>query len=165
MVKNGTGGANTQTGKEFEKETRLERVWAERGHNLSKFNFIVDNPNSEQFNRFMLARGFNMRRVYGQLFKPDEAFIYNNHLYVVEKKTQGIGGSVDEKITGGVYKKEIYDTCADAAGLNGSTFIYLLDDYFNQPKFTVHKVPWNLNHGISTYFGHLPFEAYFREAV
>lgn len=160
MIAGGTGGANTQTGTMFELRTDLKTALKKAGYDLSKFQFC-SKANTEEFKRFMLKNGFDLTATFGQFFKPDEAVIYNQHLYIIEKKTQGGGGSVDEKIATGPYKKLVYDICAEALGLNGATYIFLLDRWFDQPKFTVHKIPYNIQHGIPVFFEQIPLELLF----
>lgn len=162
MVAGGTGGANTKTGAIFELKTDLKTALKKAGYDLSKFQFC-STARTQEFKRFMLKNGFDLEKNFGQYFMPDEAVIYNNHLYVIEKKTQGTRGSVDEKIATGPYKKLIYNICAKALGLNGATYIFLLDRWFDKPKFTKHKIPYNLQHGIPVYFEEVPLKTLFGE--
>ena len=164
MIAGGTGGANTQTGAIFEIKTDLKTSLIKAGYDISKFQFC-SKSGTEEFYRFMRDTAkFDMVKEFGQKFKPDEAVIYNNHLYVVEKKTQHGGGSVDEKIVTGPYKQLIYDICAEALGLNGATYIFLLDEWFNCPKFTVHKIPYNNRNGVPVYFNEIPLNDIFKAA-
>lgn len=159
MIANGKGGANTQTGEMFEIETDLQKNLIQAGIDLNKVILVK----KYDFPRHMKKYGFDMRENFGKNFLPDEAFIYNNHLYVIEKKYQSTSGSVDEKIQTGPYKKLIYDTCAEALGLSGATYIYLLKGAaFNKDTYTKHQIPYLIKSGIPVYFDHFPIEKYFK---
>lgn len=157
MILNGTGGANTQSGKCFEIQTDLKSNLINLGINVSDVIFC----NQRDFPKMMKAAGYNMKEIFGKEFWPDEAFIYNNHLYVIEKKYQSGNGSVDEKIQTGPYKKNIYDECARLLNLNGNSYMYLLSDYFNINKYTKHQIPYLLANGIEVYFENIPVEKLF----
>lgn len=160
MIAGGTGGANTITGKYFEIATDLKSALIEAGYNLEDFIFC----RQYDFAKYLKEHtGLKMKDMFGKDFRPDEAVIYNDVLYVVEKKTQNGGGSVEEKIQTGPYKLAIYEECAKALGLKGAKYIYLLaGKYFDIPKFTTHQIPWlEEKYGISTYFDKLPLENLF----
>lgn len=140
MVAGGIGGANTLTGAVFELETDLETNLKNAGINLKKIIFCK----KYDFPKLMKRHGFDMTEELGKKYLPDEAFIYNNHLFVIEKKYQCTEGSVDEKIQTGPYKKLLYETCANVLGLNGATYIYLLSESFDKPKYTKHQIPYLL---------------------
>ena len=159
MIAGGIGGANTVTGKWFEVATDLKTALTEAGYNLEDFIFCRQHDFPKYFKE---NTGLKMEDIFGKKFLPDEAVIYNDVLYVVEKKKQGGGGSVDEKIQTGPYKLSIYQDCAKALGLKDARYIYLLSgEYFNVPKFTVHQIPYLAKHGIQTYFDKLPLENLF----
>jgi hypothetical protein len=164
MVKGGTGGANTKTGKIFEIKTDLKTALIENGYDINDFIFI------EQcnFNTYLKKNfNFDMTKKYGTFFKPDEAIIYNNVLYIVEKKQQGGGGSVDEKVRTGPFLLHVYEYCAKLMGLKGVSYTYLLGDYFKHKKFSQYVIPTYLKeHGIPVYFNTLPLEdflSYYKE--
>lgn len=157
-----SGGATAvSNGKDFEKKYDFQRLLKEYGYDLSKFEF----HNQGDFSAFMKKHKFDMTEYFGKRFLPDEAFVYNNHLYIIEKKFQGGGGSVDEKIQTGPYKKLVYEICAKHLGLNGVTYIFLLGEYFSQNKFTKHQIPYSWQCGIPVYIETFPFEEYFKEAA
>jgi hypothetical protein len=159
MVAGGIGGANTVTGKWFEVATDLKTALTEAGYNLENFIFCRQHDFPKYFKE---NTGLKMEDIFGKKFLPDEAVIYNDILYVVEKKRQGGQGSVDEKIQTGPYKLSIFKDCAKALGLKDAKYIYLLSgEYFNVPKFTVHQIPYLAKHGIQTYFDKLPLENLF----
>lgn len=158
MIFNGIGGANTHTGALFEIRTDLKTNLEKANIDLSKVTFCC----KYDFPRLMKEHGFDMTEIFGKRYLPDEGFIYKNHLYIIEKKYQQTEGSVDEKIQTGPYKKDIYDTCARLLGLNGATYIYLLNgDGFNKPKYTIHQIPYLIKNGIPVYFDNFPIAEYF----
>ena len=158
MITGGTGGANTQSGAIFELNTDVKTNLINAGIDISKVIFC----RKTDFPAYMKSHGFNMRTYFGKEFWPDEAFIYNNHLFIIEKKYQSVDGSVDEKIQTGPYKKLIYEICAEALGLNGATYIYLLvGSAFNINKYTKHQIPYLINNGIPVYFDNFPINKYF----
>ena len=159
MIAGGIGGANTVTGKWFEGITDLKTALIENGYNLENFTFCKQRDFPKYFE---IHTKLNMRDMFGKQFWPDEAVIFNNTLYIIEKKMQSGGGSVDEKIQTGPYKLYIYQKCAEALGLNGAKYIFLLsNEYFNIPKFTKHQIPYLNGHNISVYFDRLPLEKIF----
>jgi hypothetical protein len=157
MINNGVGGANTQTGTVFEINTDLRTNLINAGIDLTEITFLQ----KWDFIYFMREHKIEVSEVFGKNFLPDEAFIYHNHLFVIEKKYQKVSGSVDEKIQTGPYKKLVYETCAELAGLNGATYIYLLCSNFNNPKYTKHQIPYLRDNNIPVYFDNFPINEYF----
>lgn len=158
MITGGTGGANTQTGAIFEMETDLKQNLINAGIDINNVIFCKQHD----FPRLMKKHNFNMREQFGKEFHPDEAFILNNELFVIEKKYQCVQGSVDEKIQTGPYKKLIYETCAKALGLKKATYIYLLkEEAFNKPKYTTHQIPYLRQNNIPVYFDNFPIKDFF----
>lgn len=153
MIAGGIGGANTITGKWFEVKTDLKTALIMAGYDLTNFQFCCQHD----FPRlFKIKTGKKMEDLFGKKFLPDEAVIFNNTLYVIEKKQQGGGGSVDEKIQTGPYKLAVYQECAKHMGLANAYYLYLLSgDYFNVPKFTKHQIPYLEQFGIRVYFNQL----------
>lgn len=153
MIAGGVGGANTITGKWFEVKTDLKQALEAAGYNLTNFVFCKQNDFPKMFKTLTNSK---MEEIFGKKFLPDEAVIFNNRLYIIEKKRQGGGGSVDEKIQTGPYKLSVYKECARRMGLEDAYYLYLLSgDYFNHPKFTKHQIPYLESFGIRTYFDQL----------
>ena len=158
MIAGGTGGANTRTGAIFEMETDLKKNLINAGIDISNVVFC----RKQDFPKLMKEYNFDMQEHFGKKFLPDEAFILNNELFIIEKKYQNGNGSTDEKIQTGPYKKLIYNICAKALGLKKATYIYLLKgDAFNQPKYTTHQIPYLLQNDIPVYFDNFPIEDFF----
>jgi len=158
MILNGSGGANTQSGAKFEIKTDLKTNLINAGINLSEIIFCQ----KHDFPALLKKHGIDMVEKFGKKYLPDEAFIYKNHLYIIEKKYQQTKGSVDEKIQTGPYKKLIYEECATLLNLDGSTYIYLLSkEFFDVLKYTKHQIPYLIKNGIFVYFDTIPTEKLF----
>ena len=159
MITGGVGGANTnKTGLQFEIETDLQTNLQNAKIDISKITFC----RKRNLETLLKKHNFDMTEYFGKRFEPDEAFIYNNELFVIEKKYQGGSGSVDEKIQTGPYKKLVYEICANALGLTKATYIYLLKGkFFNTNKYTKHQIPYLEENGIPVYFDSFPIEKYF----
>ena len=158
MITGGTGGANTQTGAIFELNTDLKTNLNNAHIDLSQITFVQ----KWDFVYYMRKCKIDLVQVFGKNFLPDEAFIYQNHLFVIEKKYQEVNGSVDEKIQTGPYKQSVYERCAQLAGLNGATYIYLLNSSaFNKPKYTVDQIPYLIRNNIPVYFDNFPINEFF----
>ena len=158
MILNGAGGANTHiTGQYFELKTDLKTNLKKAGIDIEKVTFCQ----KRDFTKLMKKYGINMKEQFGKEYWPDEAFIYHNHLYVIEKKNQETQGSVDEKIQTGPYKKLIFDTCAKLCKLDGATYIYLLSNSFNCDKYNRHQIPYLKQNEIPVYFDNFPIQDYF----
>lgn len=158
MITGGIGGANTQTGKWFEVNTDLKTSLINNNFDINSFTFCRQYDFPKLFKEITNQK---MEDVFGKKYLPDEAVIFNNTLYIIEKKYQCGGGSVDEKIQTGPYKLLIYKECAKMMGLNDAKYIYLLSEYFNIPKFTHHQIPYLESQDISVYFNKLPLENVF----
>ena len=155
----GTGGANTITGKWFEIITDLETALKKNNYCLDNFIFCKQHNFSKLFTE---KTGLKMKDIFGKKYLPDEGVIYNNILYIIEKKTQSGGGSVDEKIQTGPYKLEVYKKCAELMKLDDAKYIYLLaGEFFNKDKYIKHQIPYLNNHNIPVYFDNLPLNKIF----
>lgn len=158
MIAGGTGGANTQTGKIFEIKTDLLTALTKANYNVKNFIFIQQ----RKFPKYLKDNfNFDMREEFGKEFWPDEAVIYNNQLFIIEKKQQTSNGTVDEKIQTGPYKLFIYKKCAEIMNLQDAKYIYLLSKDFNTNKYTKHQIPYLNSHNIPVYFEELPLEKIF----
>lgn len=65
---------------------------------------------------------------------PDEAILVGDTVYIIEKKFQSGSGSVDEKLQTCDFKLKQYTKLTAAAGLKVQ-YIYILNDWFNQPAY------------------------------
>lgn len=58
---------------------------------------------------------------------PDEVFLSKQNLYILEKKTQAVSGSTDEKLQTALFKLEHYKNLYPK---HKTTYIYCLDVWF-----------------------------------
>jgi hypothetical protein len=158
MIAGGVGGANTVTGKWFEVITDLKTALIKNNYDLASFVFCKQHDFPKLFKELT---GEKMEEIFGKKFLPDEAVIYQNKLFIIEKKAQAGSGSVDEKIQTGPYKLAVYQECAKMMGLLDVSYIYLLSEFFNTNKFTKHQIPYLNQHNIQVYFNQLPLENLF----
>lgn len=159
MITGGTGGANTQTGKWFEIATDLKTALNDNDYNLKDFIFCCQHDFPKLFKKITNKK---MEEEFGKKYLPDEAVIYKNILYVIEKKQQTGSGSVEEKIQTGPYKLQIYKECAEMMGLKDAKYIYLLSGtHFNTIKFTKHQIPYLNSNNIPVYFDQLSLNELF----
>lgn len=158
MIAGGTGGANTQTGTVFELNTDLKTNLINANIDLSQIILLKE----WDFVYYLRKHKIDLVKLFGKNFLPDEAFIYNNHLFIIEKKYQAVNGSVDEKIQTGPYKQRVYQKCAELLNLTGATYIYLLKgSAFNKPKYMVDQIPYLLENNIPVYFDNFPISDFF----
>ncbi|CDD56946.1 putative uncharacterized protein [Bacteroides pectinophilus CAG:437] len=140
------GGANTnRNGLHFEQTTSLNAA-------LQNAGFIIANHyevyyrnqllgysiNQDDFSTiFLRQNGVNDRAINSKRWKPDEAFIneLDKTVYIIEKKFQHTGGSVDEKLATFPFKIREYKRLLDPIGYD-LVYIYLLSsDWFDSPKY------------------------------
>lgn len=130
MIKGGKGGANTKTGRIFEQNTPVAQMLKEQNVDLTNFVFRQHTGLLWYLRDF----GIEMDDYWSKRLYPDEAIIYNGTLYIIEKKTQGEDGSVDEKIQTCDFKLKQYQKIANVLNLKVK-YAYLLADWFKKPPY------------------------------
>ena len=154
MYLNGSQGNSTLTGAIFENQTDLKECLKKNNIDISNIIFLKKNDFPKYFTE---KTNCNMQDIFGKVFLPDEAIIFNNNLIIIEKKYQQTPGSVDEKLQTGPYKLSIYKKCAELLHLNKATFSYLVNSsWFNKEKYTIHLFPWLKENNIEVYFDNIP---------
>lgn len=165
MIKNGTGGANTnKTGLAFEGKTDLATFL--RRHE----NYDVDADGNVFFKGKKIARIFKKHRFYKFLEElkidwksriskrllPDDSIfiIVRNTLYIIECKTQTVAGSVDEKLQTCDFKKKQYKHLLSPANIDVE-YIYLLSDWFRNTQYD-DVLRYIISVGCSYYFEYIP---------
>lgn len=159
------GGALTNAhGLNFEQETSLCDALRERGYTVSANSeifygkeFIGYCLSKHDFIKFLVKQNVNLA-VNSHKLLPDDALInyYNNTVYIIEKKFQHGGGSVDEKLQTCGYKKQQYCKLVSQIGFN-IVYLYVLNDWFNQPRYNdvfdfIHQM------GCYYFFNHIPLD-------
>ena len=89
---------------------------------------MTDEEKANKFEgQYLLSKGL----------EPDEAYLdeENGVLTIFEKKTQSTSGSVDEKLQTCAYKIIQYRKVAQELGIKTVYFIYILDNWYNSPRY------------------------------
>jgi hypothetical protein len=165
MIKGGVGGANTNiTGLRFEKDTSLEEALIAANFEVSKFEITFQGEykgklvGKSELYRFLEAEGVDWRGRISARLLPDEA-IYSvkaKSLTVIEKKWQGVSGSVDEKLQTCGFKIRQYNKLVEGLGIRVK-FVYLLNDWFSQPRY-VDVLAYIKESGADYHFMSVPLE-------
>ncbi|MDA9753706.1 hypothetical protein N9V35_00695 [bacterium] len=97
------------------------------GEYLEKHSFYKD---------FLEPNGISYRDINSKKYLPDSVFYNhkNKTVYIIEKKFQEQGGSVDEKIQTCGFKKHIFSKLITPMGLK-IEYYYLLNDWFDQSQY------------------------------
>ncbi len=82
--------------------------------------------------------------------------IVNNTLFVIEKKTQTVGGSVDEKLQTCDFKKKQYKKLMSTINVDFE-YIYILDGWFKHPSYK-DTLDYVISVGCQYYFEYLPLK-------
>ncbi len=136
------GGAQTnRNGLAFEQTTSLKNALINKGYSVE--NSIVKLNGFElgyclskwDYKRFLESQKVDLS-VNSDTLLPDDAFvnIANKTIYIIEKKFQNGGGSVDEKLQTCLYKKQQYEKLNSQIGYN-TEYAYVLNDYFDKSKY------------------------------
>ena len=158
MIKNGSGGANTQTGLKFEKEvdflTLLQRV---NGYSVQKSggkagsDVLFDGTlvarvfKKHDFYCFLEENGIDWRSIISKQLLPDDALlvIVRETLFIIEVKYQQVAGSVDEKLQTCDFKRKQYCKLVQQIRLKVE-YVYCISnsmtDRYSSPP-SVHVVP------------------------
>ena len=103
---------------------------------------------------------FDYTKIISAKLLPDEAiFVINkNTVYIIEKKTQSGGGSVDEKLQTCDFKLKQYKKLFSP--LNKEVcYSYLLDkDWFKNPRYK-DTLDYIISVGCKYYFNYIPLDA------
>lgn len=116
---------NTITGLTFEKQAQINR---QDGINISKKK--LKKWCKQNFN-------IDIANYLGWSWEPDEAYYLPNSKEVViyEKKFQQTPGTADEKIPNCEWKVNNYKKLFSDCGINKVSYIYILCDWFKQPRY------------------------------
>lgn len=136
------GGNNTNiNGLSFEERTDLKNI-------LRNYGYIVDDNSFEvmygdelkgyclrkkELDKFLKSHGIDQLRINSKKWEPDDLFINcrKKTVYIIEKKYQNCGGSVDEKLSTFPFKICEYKKLFTPLGYSVE-YIYLLSNYFAQ---------------------------------
>ena len=116
-------------------------------------------PKYRLYKYFLELNKVNYKEYNSKQWLPDEAFINckNKTAYIIEKKFQNCGGSVDEKLPGCDFKKQEYKKLFDPIGYNVE-YIYVFNDWFSNKVYR-DTLEYIKKVGCSYYFNTIPLEA------
>lgn len=114
---------NTTTGLLFEEKAKLQID----GIDVTKHK-LYD---------YLSKKGIDYKILLSKKLLPDEAYIdeTNSCLKVYEKKFQQTPGSADEKPQTCAFKIFQFKKIAAALGLKNTTYTYIFNDWFKNPKY------------------------------
>jgi len=163
MVKGGRGGANTKTGLVFEIKTDLiTYLSSQPGYKVTD-DVVYYNEEAvarvfkkRKFYKFLEEYGIDWEQIISKQLFPDDCIfvIIRNTLFIIECKSQNVGGSVDEKLQTCDFKKRQYQKLLSRANIKVE-YMYLLDDWFMHPKYK-DTLDYILSVGCYFYFEYIP---------
>lgn len=139
----GGGALTNANGLHFEQITSLTDALINEGFRLSQDGRVCNSKglvlgyskSKRAFIRFLEEKNVDLT-VNSHTLLPDDAFIniINKTVYIIEKKFQSVGGSVDEKLQTCLYKKMQYKKLVSQMEYD-IKYIYVLSDWFKQDKY------------------------------
>ena len=146
------GGARTNAnGLEFEQITSLAEALRNAGYIVTNnMTSVMDShekvlgllaPKAHLYKRILEPIGIDWKDYISKQLLPDEALLNNSNdtVYIIEKKFQHGGGSVDEKLQTCAFKKWEYEKLFSDTDYNVE-YIYVCNDWFSQPCYAdVHE--------------------------
>lgn len=165
MIEKGKGGGNTITGLNFERKRDILSVLKNaRGYSVRENVIYYNNKEVARSYRkyglyeYLESRGVDWRKVISKRLLPDEALyvVVNNTLFVIEMKTQTVGGSVDEKLQTCDFKKKQYKKLMSTINVDVE-YIYILNDWFKHPSYK-DTLDYVISVGCQYYFEYLPLK-------
>lgn len=138
----GAGGANTNiNGLSYEELTDLKSMYKSCTQTLNRSEIQFEGYDNT-FIKVNKSALYHYMKQIGEMNtelipaagckQPDEAYIYKNILFILEKKFQQTSGSVDEKIQTGSFKKIHYGELFPNFKIY---YIYCLSDWFKKDEY------------------------------
>lgn len=149
MIAGGIGGANTQTGLNFEREVDFQELLAtqasyavEASQGLAGrsvwFNgqLVARCFRKHEFYKFLEEESVDWKSIVSKKLLPDDALLVLDRktLFIIEVKYQQVAGSVDEKLQTCDFKRRQYDKLVSELGLKVE-YIYVLNDWFKDSAY------------------------------
>lgn len=167
MIEGGIGGANTQTGMKFEKDTDLKEALQSKKGISVKGNIVLNNSlvigyilqKHDLYKHFLEKNNVDWPRIVSKKLLPDEAYysIASKKLIIIEKKFQQVAGSVDEKLQTCGFKKRQYEKlCAPLKDVTVE-YVYVLNDWFKDKTYK-DVLEYISEVECRYYFNELPFD-------
>lgn len=136
------GGANTnKNGLSFEGRTdllgafNLNPDFTVNGNQVFKNGEIVAHyyEKHKLYSEYLKPAGVDYKTIISKKLLPDSALLVGNTMFIIEKKFQSGGGSVDEKIQTCDFKKKQYTKLFKPLGIKVE-YYYILNDWFDTPS-------------------------------
>lgn len=165
MKTKGTGGGNTITGLNFEKERDiLEILKKTRGYSIKgnviyfRGKEVARSYRKHGLYRLLAERKIDWKKLVSKRLLPDEAIyvLVNNTLFIIEMKFQNVSGSVDEKLQTCDFKKKQYKKLMAPLNIEVE-YIYILNDWFKKPAYK-DTLDYVISVGCQYYFNYLPLQ-------
>ncbi len=168
MKKDGIGGANTQTGINFEGKVDLLEFLDKKieGYSVKKAKIgheifyngkmVAQSFRKHELYKFLLIRGVDYRKYLSKKLLPDDAIyvIKENTLFIIEVKYQQVAGSVDEKLQTCDFKLKQYKKLFSELNYEVE-YIYVLSDWFKDERYK-DTLEYVIEVGCKYYFEYLP---------
>lgn len=112
----------------------------------------------ELYSQFLKPRGIDWRNCISAQLLPDNGIyvIINNTVYIIEVKTQNVGGSVDEKLQTCDFKMKQYQKLFFPLNIEVQ-YIYILDEWFRNPRYK-DVLDYIISVGCQYYFQYIPLQ-------
>lgn len=165
MKAKGTGGSNTITGLNFEKERDILKIlkkakdYSVRGNVIYfRDREVARSYRKQGLYRLLAEKKIDWRKLVSKRLFPDEALyvIVNNTLFIIEMKFQKVAGSVDEKLQTCDFKKKQYRKLMAPLNIEVE-YIYILNDWFKNPAYK-DTLDYVISVGCQYYFNYLPLQ-------
>jgi len=165
MKNKGTGGGNTITGLNFEKERDILDIlkkakdYSIKGHVIYyRGKEVALSYRKQGLYKLLAEKKVDWRKLVSKRLFPDEALyvIVNNTLFIIEMKFQKVAGSVDEKLQTCDFKKKQYRKLMAPLNIDVE-YIYILNDWFKNPAYK-DTLDYVISVGCQYYFNYLPLQ-------
>ena len=149
MKTGGVGGANTQTGLNFEKKVDFQKLLgAIVGYEIKKVSgkagmgvffegkLVARCFRKHDFYQYLTEFKIDWKNLISKKLLPDDALlvIVRETLFIIEVKYQQVAGSVDEKLQTCDFKRKQYLKLVSSLGLKVE-YVYVLSDWFKKPEY------------------------------
>lgn len=143
MKKGGKGGANTKTGLYFEGKVDFKTLIKKQKDYQVKGNEILYKGKTvalsfvkHDFYTYLEENEIDYKKYISRKLLPDDSIyvIVNNTFFIIEIKFQEVDGSTDEKLQTCDFKIKQYRKLLKKLKVEVE-FIYILNDWFEDPKY------------------------------
>jgi len=149
MIKNGTGGARTLTGLQFEGDVDLQLLLSAcKGYSIKEvigkagsFVFFEEKEvarcfRKHAFYKFLSELKIDWEKIISKKLLPDDALLVfvRDTLFIIEVKYQQVAGSVDEKLQTCDFKRKQYSKLLRGLDIKVE-YVYVLNDWFKKPEY------------------------------